>query len=62
MIFFFHSVNIIPADSTDDKIADQRPSTPPPGKEEEYLDDLVAEFNQHADIGDAVSKFKGKVL
>eukprot|EP00111_Clytia_hemisphaerica_P002879 TCONS_00008147-protein len=48
-------VNIIPADSTDDKIADQKASTPPPGQEEEYLDELVAEFNQHADIGDADS-------
>ena len=32
---------------------------PLPGKEEDYIDDLVAQFNKHedihADIGDAVS-------
>lgn len=47
-------------DFEDEDIGSSPVEEPLPGQEEEYIDDLVAQFNKsqdniHADIGDAVS-------
>lgn len=46
-------------DFEDEDIESPPVKEPQPGQEEEYIDDLVSQFNKHqdihADIGDAVS-------
>ena len=58
LIFLCYFIVDIRDEEFNDTVIDEPELEPLPGKEEEYIDDLVAHFNEqdiHDDIGDAVS-------